>query len=206
MNRGLWAVILAGGDGTRLKTLSRFISGDDRPKQFCALFGGETLLGRTRGRIAGLVPAHQTLFVVVKDHERFYRTELAGVGESQIVIQPSNKGTTAAILYSLLRLTRLDDDPMVAFFPTDHDYTDEHAFAQAVKTAVGFAQERPETLVILGAQAERAEAQYGWIEPGAPLEASPDGSFFRVHRFREKPASWIARGLLKKVVSGTRSS
>ena len=195
----LWVVILAGGDGSRLKTLSRFISGDDRPKQFCALFGGETLLRRTRGRIAPAVPAERTLFVVVKAHEPFYRRELADVDESRIVIQPSNRGTGAAILYSLLRLTRLDADPMVALFPTDHDYADEPAFAESLGTAVRFARQHPERLVILGAKAERAEMQYGWIEQGTRIESAGfrGEPIFRVNRFWEKPSSWVADELLR---------
>jgi len=193
-------VILAGGDGTRLKTLSRFISGDDRPKQFCALFGGETLLRRTRTRIAPAVPVERTLFVVVKPHEPFYRKELAGVDESRIVVQPANRGTSAAVLYSLLRLTRLDDDPIVVFFPTDHEYADEEAFTQSVRTAVGFARQHRDRLVILGARAERAEMQYGWIEKGPRVESAGlrDQPIFDVNRFWEKPSSWIAHDLLRK--------
>jgi len=200
MHRQLWGVVLAGGDGTRLKTLSRFISGDDRPKQFCALFGGETLLRQTRARIAPAVHAERTIFVVVKAHEPFYRKELGGVDESRIVVQPSNRGTGTAILYSLLRLSRLDDDPLVAFFPTDHDYADDKGFAQSVETAAAFARQSPERLVILGARAERAEMQYGWIEQGVRIEDTGfrDEPVFRVNRFWEKPSSGVASDLFRK--------
>jgi mannose-1-phosphate guanylyltransferase/mannose-6-phosphate isomerase len=196
MHRKLWGVVLAGGDGTRLKTLSRFISGDDRPKQFCALFGGETLLRQTRTRIAPAVPAEHTMFAVVKGHEPFYRKELAGVDESRIVVQPANRGTGTAILYSLFRLMRFDDDPLVAFFPTDHDYADDRRFAQSVETAARFARQYPDWLVILGAHAERAEMQYGWIEQGERIES--DKPVFLVNRFWEKPSSRVAEDLLRK--------
>jgi mannose-1-phosphate guanylyltransferase len=126
-----WGVILAGGDGTRLKDLSRLISGDNRPKQFCALFGGSSLLARTRGRLAPAISPDRMLFVVVKDHERFYLPELADVDQSRIVVQPANRGTTAAIVYSLLRLIRFEGDPIAAFFPADHHYADETQFARA---------------------------------------------------------------------------
>lgn len=200
MHRELWAVVLAGGDGTRLKTLSRFISGDDRPKQFCALFGGETLLRQTCVRIEPAIAAERTTFVVVKAHERFYRKELAGVDESRIVVQPANRGTGTAILYSLLRLTRFDDDPLVAFFPTDHDYADDRGFARSVETAAAFARQHPERLVILGAKAERAEMQYGWIEQGERIESDSAGDepVFRVNRFWEKPSSRVAGDLFRK--------
>jgi mannose-1-phosphate guanylyltransferase len=185
--------------GLRLKSLSRFIAGDDRPKQFCALFGGKTLLGRTRVRVARAIPPNQTLFVVVKEHEPYYRSELGELDPSRIVVQPANAGTTAAILYSLVRLLRFDDDPIVAFFPTDHDFADEYLFTQAVQTAVEAAADYPENLILLGAEADRPEEQYGWIEPGPPLSGDPSqGSLVRVNRFREKPSPWVARDLFNR--------
>jgi mannose-1-phosphate guanylyltransferase len=169
-----WGVILAGGDGTRLEALSRLISGDNRPKQFCALFGGGSLLARTRGRLAPVIPPDRMLFVVVRDHERFYLPELADVDQSRIVVQPANRGTTSAIIYSLLRLTRLEGDPIAAFFPADHHYADETQFTRAVDAAFEVVNKHPELLVLLGARAENAEVEYGWIEPGPPA----NGPFF----------------------------
>ena len=67
-----WAVILAGGDGTRLQSLTRSISGDDRPKQFCPIIGGRTLLDQTSRRVALSVAPEQTLTVLTRTHERFY--------------------------------------------------------------------------------------------------------------------------------------
>jgi mannose-1-phosphate guanylyltransferase len=195
-----WGVILAGGDGTRLKALSRLISGDNRPKQFCALFGGGSLLARTRGRIAPAISPGRMLFVVVRDHERFYLPELADVDASRIVVQPANRGTTAAIIYSLLRLTRLEGDPIVAFFPADHHYADETQFTRAVNAAFEMVHKHPELLVLLGAKAEDAQVEYGWIEPGQRLDAGRTGKLpiFSVNRFWEKPTAGLAQTLLGK--------
>ncbi len=99
---GRWALILAGGDGTRLLTLTREIAGDDRPKQFCAVVGDETLLEQTRGRVARSVSADKTLFVLTRAHERYYEPALAGVPRERLVVQPKNAGTAPAILYGLL--------------------------------------------------------------------------------------------------------
>src|SRR5207245_6613790 len=68
------AVILAGGDGTRLQSLTRTITGDDRPKQFVPFIGGSTLLDQTRRRVALSVLPRRTLFVVTEKHQRFYRS------------------------------------------------------------------------------------------------------------------------------------
>src|SRR5438105_15654376 len=64
-----WGVILAGGDGTRLKSLTHLVSNDDRPKQFCPLLNGKTLLAETRLRIARSVDPGRTLFVLNRAHE-----------------------------------------------------------------------------------------------------------------------------------------
>jgi mannose-1-phosphate guanylyltransferase len=139
------------------------------------------------------------LFVVVRDHERFYLPELEDVDESRIVVQPANRGTTAAIVYSLLRLTRLEGDPIAAFFPADHHYADETQFTRAVNAAFEVVNKHPELLVLLGARAESAEVEYGWIEPGPPLDAVRTAGkwpVFRVNRFWEKPTTELAHTLL----------
>lgn len=195
-----WGVILAGGDGTRLKKVSRLVSGDNRPKQFCALFGGRSLLARTRGRLAPAISPDRMIFAVVGNHEQYYQAELADVDESRIVVQPANRGTTAAIIYSLLRLTRFEKDPLVAFFPADHHFTDETAFARAVNGAFEVVHKRPELLVLLGARAEKAEVEYGWIEPGPAISHDHANSprVFYVNRFWEKPSAATAQALMSR--------
>ena len=99
-----WGVILAGGDGVRLRSLTRRITGDERPKQFCPILGHETLLNQTRRRTALTVSPDRTLVVVTRAHERFYTPVLAGPLSSSLVVQPENRGTAPAILYALHRL------------------------------------------------------------------------------------------------------
>ena len=72
-----WGVILAGGDGRRLLPLTRRITGDDRPKQFSAILGAETLLQQTQRRVSRLVRRWQTLLVLTKTHEQFYLDQVA---------------------------------------------------------------------------------------------------------------------------------
>lgn len=193
--RQTWAVVLAGGDGSRLRSLTRLITGEDRPKQFCRLLGDATLLAQTRSRLASAISPEQTLFTVVKAHERFYADELANVKPSRLVVQPANKGTTVAIINSLLRITRLADDPIVGFFPTDHCYLRETRFVATVRLALSVAQDRANTVILLGAKAEYPEVEYGWIEPGAGLPCPLPCSLLRVNRFWEKPSTNFAQAL-----------
>ena len=194
----VWAIVLAGGDGTRLRSLTQLISGEDRPKQFCRVYGGKTLLAHTRARLAGAFHPERTAFVLVKAHERFYRSELTDVEPDQLIVQPGNKGTTAAVICSLLRITSLAGDPVVAFFPTDHYYANEREFSLAVDRAVRVAQHHADTLVVLGAQAEHAEVEYGWIEPGTHFDCHFTKGLLRVSRFWEKPSYATAQALLAR--------
>ena len=100
-------VILAGGDGTRLRQLTKCVSGDLCPKQFCPFLGGSTPLRATRQRIAHSFEPEQIVFVVNRAHERYYSGALADVRPSQVLIQPDNKGTAPTILLSLLQLNDL---------------------------------------------------------------------------------------------------
>lgn len=198
MNGQPWAVILAGGSGTRLQALTRRIAGDERPKQFCSLYGDRTLLGQTRRRVSRTVSAERTTFSVVKQHEVYYSSELADVKPSRLFIQPANRGTTVAILYSLLAITRVDEAATVAFFPSDHHYADESSFTAAVGSAFELCHLNPQSVVLLGADARRPEVDYGWIEPGANLNSCVTQSLSRVRRFWEKPPLHLAHTLIAR--------
>src|SRR5260370_5955364 len=76
MPRHLWAVVLAGGDGIRLRDLTQRITGDSRPKQFCRIFGGTSLLSQTRARLEPLFPKDRHEFVLSRDHETYSREAL----------------------------------------------------------------------------------------------------------------------------------
>ena len=191
-----WGIILAGGDGTRLRPLTRLACGDNRPKQFCPLLGGKTLLARTRSRIAQSIDQSRMLFVLTKKHEPFYSKELEMVPAHQKVIQSMNRGTLPAILWSLLRVSRLDNQAVVTFFPSDHHFADERKFMAAVEWAFSYAEVHTESVILLGASPERAETEYGWIEPESPMGHEIGGRIDRVKRFWEKPARPIAQQLL----------
>lgn len=193
-----WAVILAGGDGTRLRSLTRVLAGDDRPKQFCKVIGDETLLEQTRRRVVRAVRPTQTLFVLTETHEEFYSEMRGNVAPRQLVVQPRNAGTAPAILYSLLRLARLAPDSSVAFFPSDHYISDDRAFMAHVETAFAQAHAGGGSIILLGIKPEGHEGEYGWIEPAPAGVQGKDYGLCRVRRFWEKPTPELARTLMAR--------
>ncbi len=191
-----YAVILAGGEGTRLRSLTRLIAGDERPKQFCEILGSTTLLDRTRERIALEIAPENTLFSLTKKHSRYYEPLLWNVPQSQLVVQPEGRGTAPAILYSLMRLAAQKPDAIVAFFPSDHYFSDDAVFMRHVDLAFNAADVNPTSIVLLGIEPEKAETSYGWIEPADSLFGGLAKAVCRVNRFWEKPTVGVAQHLL----------
>lgn len=193
-----WGVILAGGEGARLKSLTRFVSGEDTPKQFCRLLGGQSLLTQTTQRIIRTIDSERTVYVLLNSHERFYSKELRNVSPARMVVQSCNRGTLPAILSSLIHIVRQDKNAVIAFFPSDHHYTEEERFMSGVDLAFRAAESNPETVILLGVAAKRAETEFGWIEATAAMSTDSQGGLLKVKRFWEKPSTRTAEELLER--------
>ncbi|HAM57460.1 MAG TPA: hypothetical protein DCQ64_19430 [Candidatus Rokubacteria bacterium] len=193
-NGGVWGVVLAGGEGTRLLPLTRHIASDSCPKQFCALTGSRTLLRQTLDRIFPLVPPERTVVVGTRAHWGYLHRELPGPVPHRLV-QPADRGTAPGILWPAHWVSWRDPEAVVAIFPSDHFVLQERAFLAYVRRAMRVVRERPELVVVLGLQPDGPEEEYGWIEPGEPVPESPE--CFRVRAFWEKPTAERARGLFR---------
>jgi mannose-1-phosphate guanylyltransferase len=190
-----WALILAGGDGVRLRPLTRLIAGDERPKQFCRILGPQTLLEATEHRVGRLVAQPRMVIALTQTHERYYGPLVEGRPARSLLVQPENRGTAPAILYGALRIAAQAPLGAVAVFPTDHYVSDDRRFMEHVAEAFDAVSERPELVVLLGITPEGPETEYGWIEPADPI---PGTRLFRVGRFWEKPTAALADALLRR--------
>ena len=196
--RDRWAVILAGGDGTRLQSMTRAITGDNRPKQFVPVIGGSTLLNQTRRRVALSIEPSRTMIVVTQKHRRFYESLAGETSPGLLLEQPMNKGTAPAILYALLRVATKSPKAVVALFPSDHFFADDEEFMSHIDVAIDAVEVQPATVMLLGITPTTPETEYGWIEPQPSILAGAQKSITRVRKFWEKPSFNLATSLMER--------
>ncbi len=191
--RNVWAIVLAGGEGRRLRPLVRRLCGEERPKQYVKLLGARSLLRQTLDRTGLAIPARRTLVVTMSRHAGYIAEEFAGPDRPALMVQPCDRGTAAAILYATHWVGWQDPTATVAVFPSDHFVPAAARFMAHVAEVAGWVERHPERVVLLGAPPTTPETQYGWIEPGDPLGEISTGAVRRVRHFWEKPTIEKAR-------------
>lgn len=175
-DRKIIPVILSGGAGTRLWPLSVA----DRPKQFLALAGEESLLRQTARRVGDPGRFEPPMIVASRGHGMAILAELAEeeAAPAKLILEPCPRNTAAAIALTALCA---DEDDLLLVLPSDHVIADEAAFHAAVDSALPLARE--DWLVTFGIAPERPETGYGYIRRGEPLARG----VFQADGFVEKP-------------------
>ncbi len=190
MNEHLYAVIMAGGVGSRLWPRSRRTS----PKQFLDLLGPRTMLQETVERMAPLTPLERVLVVVSEDHARTVRSQIPGLPEENIVVEPGPRGTAPCAGLAAVVVQQRDPEAVMAVCPADHLITDAGGFRQAIGAAAQLAQD--DYLVTLGIAPDHPHTGYGYIQRSAPLGERNGLPTFQVRRFTEKPDQVTAQGFV----------
>ncbi|QGN56599.1 mannose-1-phosphate guanylyltransferase [Nostocoides sp. HKS02] len=177
-NEHFWAVIPAGGPGTRLWPLSRASS----PKFLHDLTGtGRSLLQATWDRLLPLT-GPRVLVVTGRAHEAAVREQLPDLSADQLLAEPSPRDSMAAIGWAAAVLEARDPDAVLGSFAADHVIADEHAFRECVTEATVAAQEG--YLVTIGIEPTHPATGFGYIEMGSGLGSGPTRA---VTQFVEKP-------------------
>lgn len=194
--RDLWAVVLSGGEGVRLRSLVSRIYGDGRPKQYAALLDSRTLLRQTLDRVALRVPPERTVVVAMEHHAHYLAGEWAVARSPHLLRQPQDRGTAAGVLLPAHWIHARNAGATVAVFPADHFVLEEERFVRHVDAVARFVAQHPEWIVLLGVEPTYPESEYGWIEPGRRLGWAGGAPLDRIRRFREKPSAETAGALL----------
>ena len=195
-----WALVLAGGDGTRLQALTRKIAGAPIPKQYCRIVGDRSLLEATLGRTFPLVPRERTLVVVNRSHLELALPQLLDVPPGNVLVQPCNRDTGPGIVFGLLGLVARRPHGPVVVFPSDHYVDDGSAFRDHVERAILLVDRFPTKIALLGIRPTHPEPAFGYIEPGPPLVVAGLESLpaYQVGGFHEKPSVELAKHLLRR--------
>ncbi|NUM70321.1 MAG: hypothetical protein HUU43_05695 [Ignavibacteriaceae bacterium] len=194
-NINLWGIILAGGEGTRLRDFIKKIYGYDRPKQFCTIIGNRSMVRQTLDRAKKIISPGKIITVVNQAHDRFIQEEFTNDGYANLLYQPRPRETTAGILFPLFEIVNRSSGAIAVIFPSDHFIAEEEKFINHLKDAVKFCASHPDRIVLLGIRAHNREKGYGWIEKGDVITHSSDNAVYRVAHFWEKPQ----KKLLNKV-------
>ncbi len=187
-----WAVVLAAGEGSRLRSLTRTPSGEIIPKQFCSLGRRECLLELAMVRAGAVVSREQLCTIVAAQHRRWWQSALAGTARSNIFVQPSNRGTAIGAALSLLQIEKRDPEATVMLLPADHYVGDEAALSHALVELTGLAASHRDRIFMLGMQPDSPDTELGYI---VPKSGRVDGAS-AVGEFVEKPSRDQARELL----------
>ena len=198
LKSSLWGIVLAGGEGVRLKEFVRERVGTDAPKQFCAFVGTRTMLERTVRRAGLLIPRERLVVIGTLHHGPYMFRSLGNKPPGSVLLQPANRDTAPGILFPLVHILKRDPDALVALCPSDHFVLPGRRLMRAVSQAADYLQRsRSDSPIVLAAEATYPETEYGWIAPGVPVTSESGGSIFRVNRFVEKPSRRVAGRMLK---------
>jgi len=188
--RALYAVILAGGGGTRLWPLSRL----QQPKHLLSLGSKGSMLAQTCARVKPLIPDNCLLPVTVADHAQAVRQEIPDIPPQNIIVEPVGRGTGPCVGLMALLIRKRDPDAVMISLHADHVIEDEVRFLSVLRAAVRAAE--AEHLVTLGIVPTGPETGYGYIQRGDLLSQVEGHDVYRVERFTEKPDLETARSFV----------
>ncbi len=188
MNKNYYAVLMAGGVGSRFWPIST----SEYPKQFHDMLGtGETLIQKTFKRLNKFVPTENILILTNERYNELVLQQLPIVKQEQVVLEPAMRNTAPCILYAALKIKKMNPDGVMIVAPSDHWIEDEDAFARDVTICFEKCI-KEEVLCTLGIQPTFPNTGFGYIE----FEKGGDTELKKVHQFREKPDYETAKEFL----------
>src|SRR5688572_3228461 len=192
-----WSIVLAGGNGERLREWVRQRYGASRPKQYCVLVGSRSMFQHTLDRADLITAPEQKVIVIAEDHREEATAQWRGRG-GHMVGQPENRDTATGIFLALSYVEAHEPDAVVVVYPSDHFVIPEEPFVRTVRQALEAAAFLRDRVILLGVapdssgQSEQSVSDYGWITPGELLETPGELPVHSVTGFIEKPGAAAA--------------
>lgn len=190
MDNNYYAILMAGGVGSRFWPVST----RDFPKQFHDMLGtGDTLLQKTFGRLANIIPRENIFILTNERYKGLVFNQIPEITKRRVVLEPAMRNTAPCILYASLKIQKENPDAVMIVAPSDHWIEDETAFTNDVKTAFDFCKKN-DALMTLGMRPTFPNTGYGYIE----FDKSSTDNIKPVHQFREKPDYETAKSFISK--------
>jgi len=203
----VWSIILAGGDGERLRPLIQQWLGCHKPKQYCAFIGTRSMLQHTLDRADRLTAPARRVMVYAREYRHEALVQLNGRPPGTLILQPAKRGTLAGIFLLLMYVRASDPEATVVIFPSDHFIYPEDGFLAVMQRAIWAAEWLANRVVLLGASPSGPEVEYGWIQPGQPLDRTVGHGVRAIQTFMEKPSlteaysAWNAGALWNTMIT-----
>ncbi len=188
MNNNYYAIIMAGGVGSRFWPVST----TEFPKQFHDMLGcGETLIQKTFSRLQAMVPAENIFILTNEAYNSLVLEQLPMVHADQILLEPAMRNTAPCILYATLKIQKINPNALMVVAPSDHWIEDEVSFRADLKTAFDFCKKN-NALMTLGIQPTFPNTGFGYIE----FDKADQNQIKKVNQFREKPDYETAKAFI----------
>lgn len=185
-----YAVIMAGGGGTRLWPISR----KETPKQLLPLLGKETLFQSTVSRLENLFPPERILIVTVAEQARQMQKQVPSIPVENYLIEPAPRGTASVVALAAAVLRKRDPEAIMAIQTSDHYIRNRDLFHYLIRAAFDVAQK--DYLVTLGITPTHPATGYGYIQQGNPLDGEYRYPVYMVKKFKEKPNQQTAQQMV----------
>lgn len=189
----LYAVIMAGGSGTRFWPLSR----RDKPKQFLPIISDKTMIEETVDRLHPPLPLSQVYTIADREHSEVIRELLPGLSGENLLVEPMARNTAPCLLLATAVIHRRNPNAVMAALPADHLIRDRRQFIRKLTAAAEFAAGAPD-LVTFGIPPTYPSTGYGYIRFADDQPAlTAEDRFYPVREFKEKPDLELARSFLR---------
>ncbi|MFT7331760.1 MAG: mannose-1-phosphate guanylyltransferase [Roseivirga sp.] len=178
MNKNYYAVIMAGGVGSRFWPMST----QENPKQFHDMLGtGDSLIQKTFSRLERLIPSENILISTNKRYKNLVLDQLENTTKKELLLEPCMRNTSPCILYAALKINAINPDGVMIIAPSDHWIENEPQFIENIETAFKFCQQN-DVLMTLGIQPSSPNTGYGYIQ-----YENNNTEIKKVKQFTEKP-------------------